>query len=56
MRCSIRQCFKTSLAIILLWFFIILKVPKEIEDVQNVVTILWGTGHAQWEGEDRQVA
>ncbi|XP_050003557.1 alpha-1,3-mannosyl-glycoprotein 4-beta-N-acetylglucosaminyltransferase-like protein MGAT4E [Alexandromys fortis] len=49
MRCSIRQCFKTSLAIILLWFFIILKVPEEIEDVQNVVTILWGTGHAQWE-------
>ncbi|KAL1775530.1 alpha-1,3-mannosyl-glycoprotein 4-beta-N-acetylglucosaminyltransferase MGAT4E isoform X1 [Sigmodon hispidus] len=37
MRCSIRWCFKTSVAIIFLWFFITLKVPEEIEDAQNVV-------------------
>lgn len=39
MRCSIRRCFLTSVGIGFLWLFITLKVPTEIEDDQNVMTI-----------------
>ncbi|XP_040595068.1 alpha-1,3-mannosyl-glycoprotein 4-beta-N-acetylglucosaminyltransferase-like protein MGAT4E [Mesocricetus auratus] len=37
MRWSIRKCFKTSMVVIVLWLFITLKVPEEIEDIQKVI-------------------
>ncbi|KAM9212082.1 alpha-1,3-mannosyl-glycoprotein 4-beta-N-acetylglucosaminyltransferase-like protein MGAT4E [Dugong dugon] len=39
MPCSTRRCFITSVSIIFLWLFVILKVPWEIEDQQNVMVI-----------------
>ncbi|XP_008581991.1 PREDICTED: alpha-1,3-mannosyl-glycoprotein 4-beta-N-acetylglucosaminyltransferase-like protein isoform X1 [Galeopterus variegatus] len=39
MKFSIRHCFVTTVGIAFLWLFITLKVPREIEDDQNVMTI-----------------
>jgi hypothetical protein len=46
MHCSVRTCFRASVALIFLWLFTILQIPEENEDVKNVVTILWETGSA----------
>ncbi|XP_007939381.1 alpha-1,3-mannosyl-glycoprotein 4-beta-N-acetylglucosaminyltransferase-like protein MGAT4E [Orycteropus afer afer] len=39
MRCSPRRCFITSVGIAFLWLFITLKVPRDMEDDQNVMAI-----------------
>ncbi|KAM8812633.1 alpha-1,3-mannosyl-glycoprotein 4-beta-N-acetylglucosaminyltransferase-like protein MGAT4E [Rhynchonycteris naso] len=39
MRCSIRRCVVTSVAIGFLWLFITLKVPSEIEYNQSMMTV-----------------
>lgn len=53
MRYSIRRCILTCMAIALLWLFIILEIPREIEDDKIIMliegevatlTLIWGLG------------
>lgn len=39
MRCSVRRCLVTLVAIGFLWLFVTLRVPEEIEEDQDVMTI-----------------
>ncbi|EGW02160.1 alpha-1,3-mannosyl-glycoprotein 4-beta-N-acetylglucosaminyltransferase-like protein MGAT4E [Cricetulus griseus] len=59
MRWSIRKCFKLSVAIIFLWFFIILEVPEEIEDIQKgqggLLDTLASLYHASSTSEQKQL-
>lgn len=49
MRCFIRHFFRVSVALMVLWFLIVLHVPEENKDVKTMVTILWDTGSMWWE-------
>lgn len=39
MRCSVRRCLVTLVAIGFLWLFVTLRVPEEIEEDEDVMTI-----------------